>query len=76
MIIVDTSVLINLFRGAQTRATQTLKLLEANGVPLLIPAICCQEVLQGAKNNREWELLKSYLFSQNDPLPSNGRANL
>jgi predicted nucleic acid-binding protein len=30
----------------------------------LIPTLCCQEVLQGAANAREWTLLESYLSTQ------------
>ena len=38
--------------------------MEDQGTPFLLPAICCQEVLQGAKDSREWGLLLSYLETQ------------
>ena len=64
MIIVDTSVLINLFKGLATPATTKLKELEHSGALIVIPAICCQELLQGAKDEKEWALLNHYLASQ------------
>jgi predicted nucleic acid-binding protein len=38
--------------------------LEAEGIPFLLPGLCFQEVLQGARNEREWGLLEEYLGSQ------------
>lgn len=64
MIVVDTSVLINLFRGIQSLSTTKLKNLESGMAPFCIPALCCQELLQGAKNQKEWDLLHVYLSSQ------------
>ena len=34
------------------------------GAPFALPGICFQEVLQGAKDEREWSLLNEYLGSQ------------
>ena len=64
MIVVDTSVLINLFRGIKTEATAAFKSIEQDDVPFMLPAICCQELLQGAKNQKEWMLLSNYLLTQ------------
>ncbi|SRR6266545_3042601 len=64
MIIVDTSVLIDFLRGATTSAAQRLAQLEADEVPFAIPLVCLQEVLQGARDEREWRLLHDYLASQ------------
>ena len=64
MIIVDTSVLVDLFRGRSTGAVRTLELLEQQAEPFAIPAICCQELLQGARDAREWRLLFGYLETQ------------
>lgn len=58
MIFVDSSVLIDFLRGRSTPATGRLRQLELEGSPVAIPGICCQEVLQGAKDEREWRLLK------------------
>ena len=64
MIIVDTSVLINLLRGRTTVATERLARIELEDTPFHIPAICCQEILQGAEDESEWEFLYSNLSTQ------------
>ena len=64
MIIVDSSVLVDLFRGRSTSATRSFERLEQQGMPFAVPAICCQELLQGARNAHEWRLLLDYLTTQ------------
>lgn len=64
MIIVDTSVLIAFLRGHRTAAAGRLREIEEQEVPFSIPAICVQEVLQGARDEREWRLLRSVLVTQ------------
>lgn len=64
MIIVDTSVLIDLLRGRRTAASEELRRLEAEDLPYLIPGFCCQELLQGAKNKQEWGSLLDHLQCQ------------
>ncbi len=64
MIVVDTSVLIDLFKGRLTPAVEYFKNLERDEVPIALPAVCCQELLQGAGNEKEWQLLEEYLGSQ------------
>lgn len=64
MIFVDTSVLVDLFRGRETPASSMLERLEVDGLPFAIPGFCCQELLQRAKDEREWEALREYLASQ------------
>ena len=64
MIIVDTSVLIDFLKGEDTRETRVLAELEENGFQYAIPLVCLQEVLQGARDHREWKLLEQYLSSQ------------
>jgi predicted nucleic acid-binding protein len=64
MIFVDTSVLIDFLRGSRTPAAERLAQLETDGVPFGIPMICYQEVLQGARDQREWRLLDEYLKTQ------------
>jgi predicted nucleic acid-binding protein len=64
VIFVDTSVLVDLFRGRETPACSMLERLEVDGEPFAIPGFCCQELLQGAKDEREWEALDEYLGSQ------------
>jgi predicted nucleic acid-binding protein len=64
LIIVDTSVLIPFFRGADTTPVARMVELEQKLIPFGIPAICCQERLQGAKDLQEWKLLTGYLETQ------------
>ncbi len=64
MIVVDTSVLVAFFRGDKTTQVERLQQMEQQDTPFLLPAICCQEVLQGAKDGREWALLRGYLETQ------------
>lgn len=64
MIVVDTSVLIGLFRGRSTRATLAFERIDQAGLPFAIPGICCQELLQGARDAHEWRLLLRYLDTQ------------
>ncbi len=39
--------------------------LESHGTPYWIPELCCQELLQGALDEPEWEILELYLTTQN-----------
>jgi len=64
VILVDTSVLVDFVRGREEPGALGLRRVCEEGVPFAIPAICCQELLQGAANEREWRLLDRYLGSQ------------
>lgn len=64
MIVVDTSVLVDLFRDVSNPAVERLCALEHAGEPFAIPAVCCQELLQGARDEGEWRLLEAYLGTQ------------
>lgn len=64
MIAVDTSVLVDLFRGRRTAAADRLRQIEADRISFVLPAVCCQELLQGARDEREWKLLHEYLRTQ------------
>ena len=61
MILVDTSVLINYFKGHETKGTVYLDNLIQNEMPFCINGFIYQEILQGAKDEKEFTLLKSYL---------------
>lgn len=74
MILADTSVLLDLLRGRHTPASDRLRQLEATGTPYGIPMVCCQEVLQGAKDEREWRTLRAYLGTQRLVLPQDPQA--
>ena len=64
MILVDSSVLVDFFRGRPTAAVKRLRQVEKDEIPFYLPVVCCQELLQGAKDLREWRLLETYLGSQ------------
>ncbi len=61
MILVDTSVLINFFRGRETPGTIFLERLINEDKSFCINEFVYQEILQGAKNEKEFATLKSYL---------------
>ena len=64
MIVVDTSVLVDFFRDRSTPAVECLQAAELDGSSIAIPAVCCQELLQGARDEREWRLLAHHLAPQ------------
>jgi hypothetical protein len=64
MILVDTSVLIAFFKGVNNKQVEKLEDVIKNGVPFGINVFIYQEVLQGAKSDREFKLLKEYLSTQ------------
>ena len=64
MIVVDTSVLLDLLRRRDTAAVRRLRAIEVEELPLAIPAICCQEVLQGARDEKDWNELLETLTSR------------
>ena len=72
MIVVDTSVLVDLFRGRHTAGADRLRALEHDGTPFSIPAICCQEVLQGARDRGEWKRVHDVLRTQTMLFPREG----
>ena len=74
MIVVDSSVLIGFFRGHSSPAIARLESLIQEEIPFAIPGLCCQEILQGAKNEKEWRLLDEYLSSQDLLFPSDSRT--
>ena len=64
MILVDTSVLIDFFKGNSNRAVRDLKEILKRQIPFGISSVIYQEVLQGAKNKKEFDLLNEYLSTQ------------
>jgi predicted nucleic acid-binding protein len=79
MILVDTSVLIDFFKGQKNNPCQKFELILNQSVPFGINSFIFQEVLQGAKSDREYRILKKYLETQrfyklNDPVESFARA--
>ncbi len=79
MILVDTSVLIPYLKGRPTAATALLERLVSEEVEIALTPEIVQEVLQGARDAREWRTLKRYLVGQRvlaaaDPLRSHVEA--
>ncbi len=64
MILVDTSVLIDFFKGIKNEPVSWLKDVILQEIPFGITSIIYQEVLQGAKNKKEYTLLREYLNCQ------------
>lgn len=64
MIVVDTSVLVNLFRGLKSPGVARLRAMVEADEPFAIPELCCLELLQGARDQKEWKVLLAYLESQ------------
>jgi hypothetical protein len=64
MILVDSSVLIPFLSGTNSRGADILHYLETQDIPYSIPTVCAQEVLQGARDLKEWRVLDQYLGSQ------------
>ncbi len=64
MILVDTSVLIDFFKGIKNPAEVRFKSILEQDIPFGITALIYQEVLQGAKSEKEYAGLKKYLSSQ------------
>lgn len=63
MILVDTSVWIDVFRDAsQSRRSDLLNALA--GSEVLLSRFTQLELLQGSRDEKEWELLQSYLEAQ------------
>jgi len=64
MILVDTSVLIDLFNGISNEPVNRMRDVLAHQIPFGITSVIYQEVLQGAKSEKDYALLRDYLSSQ------------
>jgi len=64
MYLIDTSVLIDFFKGKETKQSQKLEKIIRNQIPFGISIFTYQELLQGAKDEKEFEKLKKYLSTQ------------
>ena len=79
MILADTSALIPYLTGRETAASALLERLVSEEVEIALTPEIVQEVLQGARDEREWRTLKRYLVGQRvlataDPLRSHVEA--
>lgn len=64
MILVDTSVLIGFLKGQIDDKTELFKEILSRDIPFGISSYTYQEVLQGARNEKEFQTLKEYLSTQ------------
>ncbi len=64
MILVDTSVLIDLFKGKQNNSVSVFREAIHHGVEFGITSVIYQEILQGARTRKEYTLLDEYLCTQ------------
>ncbi|MCP5062853.1 MAG: PIN domain nuclease [Ignavibacteriae bacterium] len=64
MILVETSVLIDFFKGKDTQASKKLSEVIDQNIPFGICSLVYLELLQGAKNEKEFDFLNEYLSTQ------------
>jgi predicted nucleic acid-binding protein len=81
MILVDTSVLIDFFKDNKNQSVFCFNDVLEKQIPFGITAIVYQEILQGAKTQKEYNLLKEYLccqrfFNPKDPISTYEKAAL
>jgi len=63
MVLVDTSVMIGYLKGLDTDSCKKLDYIIANNIPYGINSFIYQEILQGARDKKEFDELKEYLGS-------------
>ena len=64
MILVDTTVLVDLLKGRENEKTKLLEGAISNNIPFGIASYTYQEVLQGARDETEYLKLREYLSTQ------------
>ncbi len=64
MILVDTSVLIDLFKGKNNSSVSVFRDAIHHGVEFGITSVIYQEILQGSRTRKEYTLLDEYLRTQ------------
>lgn len=79
MILVDTSVLIDFFKGRDNEPSRKFREVLQKEIPFGITSAIYQEVLQGVGSEREFRILKRYLdtqrfFHPKDPIESYSSA--
>ena len=70
MYLVDTSVLIDFIKGKETVQGKKFEMILQEQIPFSISAFTYQEVLQGAKSEKEYDRLNDYLSTQKIVYPS------
>lgn len=64
MVLVDTSVLISFFKNDPIEEVARLDFIIEHNIPFGITHLIYQEVLQGARTEKEFTILKDYLSTQ------------
>jgi hypothetical protein len=64
MILVDTSVLIDVLKGVKNAHTAKFRSVVHQEIPFAITSIIFQEILQGAKSDAEYKRLEKYFKTQ------------
>jgi len=64
MILVDTSVLIDFFKGTKSPGAEKFEGILKENIPFGISSLIFMEVLQGAASLKEYNLLNTYLSTQ------------
>ena len=70
MIVVDSSAIIDLLQERDTFAARKLREIEDSDTPFAVPAVACQEILQGARGESDWEALVARLATQHIVSPA------
>lgn len=65
MVLIDSSILIGYLKGSENAPFKKLDELIENNIPFGICNLIYQEILQGAKTDKEFKLLTEYLSSLN-----------
>jgi predicted nucleic acid-binding protein len=64
MILVDTSVLVDLFKGVSNGPADRMREVLVHKIPFGITSVIYQELLQGAASEKEYNVLQDYLSTQ------------
>lgn len=75
MVLVDTSVLIDFFKGARNSSTDKLNQIIELQIPFGITVNIYQELLQGTSTHHDFNSLKKYLDTLDFYYPSNDRES-
>ncbi len=75
MILVDTSVLINFFKGVNNSKVQKLENIMIDKILFGINNYIYQEILQGAEDENEFNMLNEYLINQKFYSLNNGKKS-
>ncbi|MBI5234612.1 MAG: PIN domain nuclease [Deltaproteobacteria bacterium] len=75
MVLVDTSVLIDYLNGSDNEHTEKFNVILEKNIPWGINSFIYQEVLQGARTEKGYHVLKGYLSTQRFYCPKDERKS-